>query len=466
MTPSRFDTSSDTIAAVATPPGRGAIVLIRMSGSGTRAILDQVFRPAGPRHRLVSHRVCLGRIVVPGDAESIDQVCVTFLGQPRTYTGQDMGEISCHGSPVLARDILAVLLGQGARLAMPGEFTQRAFLAGKLDLTQAEAIRDLVDSRTSFQARLARRQVDGSVSRSVRPVTEQLTDMIVRLETMVEFPDEAIDPEPPGQLPGLLEEMVSRLATIEKGFTLGRLVRDGFSLVITGRPNVGKSSLFNLLLGQDRAIVTEMPGTTRDLLREQANLNGIPITFMDTAGIRSAADKAERMGIDRSFSAIAEADVVLHVVDASGEWTAGEEDRLRDLPPHGLIVVLNKIDLPVRIQPEWLRDKCPASPVVAISALTGQGLESLRDTIVKVVLPGGAAGGIEGQLVSNIRQQECITAAREELQAALQTGRRGLTEEYVLFHLRRGLDHLGEVTGEITAEDILTKIFTTFCIGK
>jgi len=466
MTLAEIAALEDTIVAPATPPGRGALGLVRLSGPGAIAILRDCFRPASLRHRLRPNRVCLGGLAAPGDGEAIDQVMAACFQAPRSYTGQDMAEITHHGSPVIAKAIIELCLARGARLAQPGEFTLRAYLHGKLALTQAEAIHDLIGARTAHQARLAALQAAGSVSRLVRPLKEALLGIIVPLETAVEFVEET----EPGLSPAALTEQIGQLAgrieEVEKGFRLGALVRDGASVALAGLPNVGKSSLFNRLAGHERAIVTEIPGTTRDLLRESVDIVGLPVTLVDTAGRRTPADRLDALGQERSEDAMVEADAILVVLDASLPLSPEDEVLLAALPQKPTVTALNKADLPSRLDPGRLAAVRPDLRPWPVSALTGAGLDALREALRAALLPPLPVPAGDENLVTGLRQQECLRRSREELEAAKRCCTQGLSEEYCLYHLHRTLHRLDELTGHTRVEDILERIFSTFCIGK
>lgn len=461
MRPLRQD---DTIAAVATPPGRGAIAVVRVSGPESGSLIRRLFRPEG-RRRLVRSRAVLGRLIDPTDGSIIDQAVVTTYRAPRSYTGQDMAEISVHGSPVIVRDILRLLLHSGARLAEPGEFTLRAFLAGKLDLTQAEAVRDVVAARTLHQARVAERQLAGSISRSLQPVKDELIAIICTLETEVEFGEDMPEEHLARGLGERLSAVSKQLASITAGFRYARLLQDGFSLAIIGGANVGKSSLFNRLVGEERAIVTELPGTTRDVLREPIQIEGLPVTVFDTAGLRASDDRIERLGIEKSAVAAADADVIVFVIDASRGWELADGERLAAVRPHGVLLALNKSDLPIRTTPSFIQAARPATPVVLVSARTGAGLDELRRQIRLLVAPEDGLPA-DDAIIVGLRQQTCIRECLQALESAAAALAAGESEEFLLYHLRRSLAALDTLTGATAVEELLGRIFDTFCIGK
>ena len=440
----------NTIVAPATPIGRGAIAVIRLSGSSSCDIL----RRLTPETDNVKVRVAsLVKISDPITGELLDEALVTYFQAPHSVTGEDVVEISCHGSPTLVRTILDLTLQLGARLAEPGEFTLRALSNGKINLTQAEAIRDLISARTSTAVRQAARQVGGELSAALDPFKNELIRVIVLFESALEFVED--------DLPATeLEVVTSSLRLVEDGltglansFAAGRLVKDGIRVAIVGSPNVGKSSLFNRLVEQDRAIVTDIPGTTRDTLTESIEVGGIPVVLTDTAGLRETSDSIESLGIERSRRAISDADVILNVVDATGP--DGPSLVESETPQ---LLVFNKSDLVAA------HDFKTGINEINVSALTGQGLDELRAGILKCLNQNG--GQPEGLLITNARHHDLLKASIVEIQAArgLVTQRTG--EELIVVPLHNALKYLGQITGETTTEDILGEIFSTFCIGK
>lgn len=453
----------ETIVATATPPGKGAISIVRVSGPRTREFLASCLR-AWARSPLPERRPVVGHFC-NGQGRSLDRVLVTFFAQPASYTGEDVAEISCHGSPLIQRQILEALIALGARLARPGEFTLRAFLNGKMDLAQAEAVRDLIESQTAFQAQVASEQLEGKLSARLKPLKDEIVRVLCHMETSLEFVEDQVEPQAREQLVGRLEEVDRQLAELEDSFRVGRIVHDGVMVAISGKTNAGKSSVFNMLLIEDRAIVTAIPGTTRDALTEAFNLEGIPTRLADTAGIREAEDVVESLGVQKSLEYLRQADAVLFVVDSAEAF--GQEDLrvwefVQDKP---CVLVLNKSDLPARVQvPIEVESACVCA--VRVSALYGTGLEDLRRALLKVFMPD--ADGVEKEriLVTSIRHKQCIERARSHLKAGMDSYRSGLSEEFPLYDFRKALDALAEITGETTVEDILEQIFSTFCIGK
>lgn len=446
---------ADTIVAIATPPGRAGLGIVRMSGPQARGIAARFLVPAEwrPWQAHLAH-------LLDAQGHAIDQVVVTFFASPRSYTAEDLVEIACHGSPIVLRHAVERALEGGARLAEPGEFTLRAFLNGRIDLPQAEAVRDLIDATTLYQARIAAQQVDGSVSRRVAPLKEPLVELIALLEAGIDFAEDDVSVAP-------AEEILRRLAPILEGtrqlagsFQYGGLVRQGLTLAIVGRPNVGKSSLFNRLLEQDRAIVAELPGTTRDLVSETASIGGIPVKLCDTAGIRQTAERVESLGIERSYQAMADADLTLVVIDLAQPFTAEDESLMARAGGRALVVG-NKSDLARGAAPF---PKCQPA-LVAVSALTGEGIAELRDAILEAVAPKGVFERETG-FITSLRHEQLLGESAAYLEKACEAVRSSTPHEMLLLDLYGALGPFDAITGATTADDILNRIFSTFCIGK
>ena len=455
----------DTICALSTAPGRAGIAVVRLSGVESFGLLRKVFAPDKALADLPARHAILGRIIDARTGTEIDQALATCFPSPNSYTGEDVVEISLHGSPVLVSVLLDSLCAHGARLAEPGEFTMRAFLRGRMDLAQAEAVRDVVEATTVYQAQVASRQRSGDLSRQLEPAKSLLTDIIVQLESAVEFAEEDLGLESREMLAGKLGHAQEEVGKWIDSFRRGRIVRDGFSMAIVGRPNVGKSSLFNALLAQDRSIVLETPGTTRDLVSEYTNLEGIPVRLLDTAGVRASGDRVEQIGVDRSFRAMADADAILLVVDAS-QPPEEEDERLRErLAAMSCILVMNKCDLASVWSPEQKQAYAGDWPSMGVSALTGEHIDLLRKAILEHLF-GDSTAQRDGILVTNLRHCHCLEAARDHLARASAALRQGLSEEFALVDLHAGLRSLGAITGETSVEDILGEIFSRFCVGK
>ena len=446
---------ADSIVAISTPPGRAGLGIVRLSGPQARGIAAKFLVPAEwrPWQAHLAH-------LMDAQGHAIDQVVVTFFECPRSYTAEDLVEIACHGSPVVLRHAVERALEGGARLAEPGEFTLRAFLNGRIDLPQAEAVRDLIDATTLSQARIAAQQVDGSVSRRVAPLKEPLVELIALLEAGIDFAEDDVSVAP-------AEEILRRLAPILEGtrqlaasFQYGGLVRQGLTLAIVGRPNVGKSSLFNRLLEQDRAIVTEIPGTTRDLVSETASIGGIPVKLCDSAGIRQTAEHVERLGIERSYQAMADADLTLVVIDLARPFMA-EDESLMARAGGRVLLVGNKSDL-ARGAGEWPQSQPVPIPV---SALTGEGIAGLRDAILEAVAPKGVFEQETG-FITSLRHERLLRESAAYLEKACDAARSLTPHEMMLLDLYGALGPFDAITGATTADDILNRIFSTFCIGK
>jgi tRNA modification GTPase len=448
---------ADTIAAISTPPGRGGIGIVRLSGANARQVADAILRfPADSGWRSWGAR--MGELL---DAESnvVDQVVAAFFAAPKSYTAEDVVEISCHGAPVVLRLCLERALCAGARLAGPGEFTLRAYLNGRIDLPRAEAVRDLIDATTLYQARIAARQAEGSVSRRLAPLKEQLLELIALLEAGIDFAEDDVGVATDAEILRRLEPLHRGVAALARSFAYGNLVRSGLTLAIVGRPNVGKSSLFNRLLEQDRAIVTDLPGTTRDLVTEVAAIEGIPVKFSDTAGIREGEGLAETLGIERSFQAMADADLTLVVIDLSAPLLAQDLDLIAKARSQGRALIAgNKSDLPRAAESTEIQ-------LVEVSALTGEGIARLRRAILDTAAPEGALAPESG-FITSLRQAKLLEESEQYLDRARSAVREKIPHEMLLLDLYAALRPLDEITGATTADDILHRIFSTFCIGK
>jgi tRNA modification GTPase len=438
----------DTIAAISTPPGRGGLGVVRLSGARARAIAACILR-LPEMHAWKPWTAALAELA-DSDGGTVDQVVATFFERPRSYTAEDVVEIACHGSPVVLRFALERAVAAGARLAEPGEFTLRAFLNGRIDLPRAEAVRDLIEATTLYQARVAAQQLEGSVSRRIAPLKEQLLELIALLEAGIDFAEDDIAVAGPEQVLARLDPLIAGIARLAESFAFGRMVHAGLTLAIVGRPNVGKSSLFNRLLEQDRAIVTEIPGTTRDLVSETASIEGIPVRFVDTAGIRATRDAVETLGVERSLRAMADADLTLVVLDLSAPLESADHEILERAQRQGrFLVVGNKSDLPRRAEAEC----------VAVSALTGEGVPELRREIVGGVPP-------EAGFITSVRHEQCLKEALGWLEKGRAAARQAIPHEMLLLDFYAALQAIDAITGATTADDILNRIFATFCIGK
>lgn len=448
----------DTIVAISTPPGRGGIGVVRLSGPEARKIAAPMLRL---KSELAAGCALFGELIEPESGERIDEAVVTFFEKPHSYTTDDVVEISAHGSPVVLRHVVEMAVERGARLAEPGEFTLRAFLNGRLDLTQAEAVRDLIESQTLYQAKVAAQQLEGALSRRLAPIKKELVDLIALLEAGIDFAEDDVPVQPAAEILARIAAVRAPLETLASSFAYGKLVHEGLTLAIVGRPNVGKSSLFNRLVERERAIVTASPGTTRDLVSETVALGGIPVQLVDTAGLRAAVDEAESIGVRKSREALADADLVLVVTDAS-QPAAEDAELLDQVEDRSHIVVENKMDLAGSRQPAA---GGAANGKVRTSALTGEGIAELRGEILRHV--GGDAGAqAESGFLTNVRHQKLVHEALDGLAGAERATRESLPHEMLLLDLYSALRPLDEITGATTADDILNLIFGSFCIGK
>ena len=452
---------TDTICALSTPPGRSGIAVVRLSGSECLPIIRQICGETIPEPQ----KACLRRISDPRSGEEIDEAIVTFFKTPCSYTGENLVEISTHGNPVIIATLLDTLCYLGSRLASPGEFTMRAFLNGRIDLADAEAIHDVIQARTFYQARTARRQQSGALSKELQPVKDSLIETIVNMESAVEFAEEDLMTASPDIIQDLLGGARQRLEKLIHSFRKGRFVREGFTLAIVGPPNAGKSSVFNALLGRNRSIVTDIPGTTRDLVSEDAAINGIPVRLEDTAGLRIGGGEIENLGMERSRQAAMDADVVLLVIDASQYLTEEVYNLRRELISSEGIVVLNKSDLLACITEEEKRALADSWQYIDASAKTGQGIDKVQSLILKQI-SCGEEFDCDDFLITNLRHCLALEKALDSLEHARGAIGRRMSEEFALFDLHRALDALGEITGETGVENLLEEIFSRFCIGK
>jgi tRNA modification GTPase len=450
-----------TIVALSTPAGRSAVALIRLSGPRSLHIAAQLTQDQPDS--FLPRRTILRTFYDSKTGEVLDQAVVTYMPGPKSFTGEDVIEISCHGSPVVVRRLIDLFLEKGARLAEAGEFTMRALASGKLDLSQAEAIRDLIDAQTDAAARQAMRQLSGELALALQPTKESLLEVIVTLESALEFVEDDLPAVQIFEIEKQLKNISAELSKLAATYNAGHWLRDGVKVTIAGRPNVGKSSLFNSLLKRDRSIVTSIPGTTRDTITETINMGGVPVSLTDTAGIRTVADEVERIGIDRANSAIAEADLVLFVIDGSEEVTDLERQPFSPAGDSRYLVVFNKCDLPAFGTHKTSRLLNEAE-TVNVSALLGYGLDELCHKILDRV--GVRNSQDEGLLLTDARHHDLLKRSAGEIEIAIGLMRDHASEELVLVGLHNALKLLGAVTGETTSEDILSSIFATFCIGK
>jgi len=453
----------ETIAAIATPVGEGGLAVIRVSGPEALAVADACFRPVGKGSMAPSaaptHTIHFGHIVRQG--ENVDEVLLSVMRAPRTFTREDVVEIACHGGILPAKMVLDTILANGARLAQAGEFTRRAFLNGRIDLTQAEAVADLIHSRTELALRAANEQLAGKLSQRINELRDAMVQTLAHIEAHIDFPEEDIAPDTRDQLVDRLERGVAFMDELLRTANEGQILRRGIRAAIIGRPNAGKSSLLNQLLGHDRAIVSAIPGTTRDTVEEIANIRGLPVVFIDTAGLREARDEIEVEGIRRSRQSLEKAEFILHVLDVSEPLTPEDEKYLTEFASKNPILVLNKIDLPPRLKlpPEF------DTRTVEVCCLSGNGIEALKDLIKELAWSGDIKAEML-EVMINSRHQEALGRARAGTLRTIEELRSGQTLEVVAMDLRIAVNAIGEIVGKTTTEDLLDMIFSKFCIGK
>ncbi|MHB1458052.1 MAG: tRNA uridine-5-carboxymethylaminomethyl(34) synthesis GTPase MnmE [Armatimonadota bacterium] len=466
---------NDTIAAIATPIGEGGIGIIRISGRDAIETADNVFRTVSrvPVVGLPSQTAHYGFASDPSLGEVIDDGIITLYRAPRSYTGEDSAEIACHGGLVPMRRVLQAVLSSGARLAEPGEFTKRAFLNGRLDLAQAEAVLDIIRARTDEALRVARRQMDGALSLRVRMLREDMIAIMARIEASIDFPDDVNEPDKAWVTESITNAVLNTMELL-KTADRGRIYREGIQAVIIGRPNVGKSSLLNALLRESRAIVTPIPGTTRDIIEEQINIRGIPVKTIDTAGVRDTDDMVEQMGVDRARKIADQADVVIIVIDAECDLASADKKIINEFSHKKMIIDLNKVDI-IRDEDacemaeeikSWVDENIGNDICVIRTAIPeNKGIAELEDAIADTVLTGEIPL-CDGVIVSNIRHRQALQDARASLENALQTAEIGLPIDFISIDLKAAIGSLGFITGETVTEDIIDRIFSEFCIGK
>lgn len=454
----------DTIAAISTPLGEGGIGIIRISGKDAISIANKIFRsPKGVNLQDVkTHTIHYGFIVDPVTQEKVDEVLVTVMRAPHTYTREDVVEINCHGGYITLKRILDIVLAQGARLAEPGEFTKRAFLRGRIDLSQAESVIDLIRAKTEQAQKIALEHLSGKLSHKINELRDRLMRVCAHVEAYIDFPEEDIDGLTQEEIQSEINSVKEEIKKLIEGYEEGKIYREGLTTAIVGKPNVGKSSLLNALLMKDRAIVTEIPGTTRDIIEEYVNIKGMPLKIVDTAGIRQTHDLVEAEGIKRSLRAASEAELVLLVLDSSRPIDSLDEEIINKVIHKKVIVVVNKKDIKSKeFQiPNSLKDK----PMVEISALKGEGIEELKELIFNTTISGKYEQ--EGLIVTKLRHKLALDKALEALNNALQSFKEKEPLEITAMFLREALSFLGQIVGVVTTEEILNLIFSEFCIGK
>lgn len=456
----------DTIAAISTPYGESGIGIVRVSGPGAKELAAKLFRPKQSGKAFQSHHVHYGEIVDPVEGTVIDEVLLLFMAKPRTYTREDVLEIHCHGGYLVLRRILECTLREGARLAEPGEFTKRAFLNGRIDLAQAEAVIETIKAKTPVGLRAANEQLRGRLSGEILEIKEILLAALAEIEGRLDFPDEDLGDVGSDGIYGDLERISVWLKGLISSFEHGRALRDGIVVVIVGKTNVGKSSLLNVLLGDEKAIVTELAGTTRDVIEDTVSLSGVILRVVDTAGIRKWRNIVEQEGIRRTRRMIKEADLILVVVDWSRCLNDEDERIFKLVRKKRNIVVLNKIDLCQKFGKERIEEAFPGAPMVGVSVRTGEGVERLREEIHDFIVKSGMGGSGDGTVIIEVRHKRGLEEALEAVERAKTEVGQGASPEIAAFEIRCVLEKLGEIVGETVSEDILDRIFSRFCVGK
>ena len=459
-------TDNDTIAAIATPIGQAGIGIIRISGPLSAEIAEKTFRPKKPVQGLNSHHLYLGSFLDPSSGELVDEVLLSFMKAPHSYTREDIVEINSHSGYLLLSRALQIILDQGARLARPGEFTLRAFLNGRIDLTQAEAVIDLINAKSDRGLHLASQQIQGTFRNEIEGLRQKAIDFLAHAEVAIDFPDEESEIISRGKTSKRIgKEIVKPIEDLIEAQATKRLWVDGINTVIVGRVNAGKSSILNRLLNEQRAIVTAIPGTTRDIIESTITIEGLPLRLMDTAGFRNVKNEVERIGIHFTEQKLAEADFLLVVIDQSRPLNHNDHNIIAQSRGKNALIVINKIDLPSRLSKEAEHDTFSGLPIVKISALTGQGLDQLRKGISGCLLKGDI-DVTSPDVAPNLRHRQALIDAAQFFKSAGRKAEKDAPMEIVAFELKSGLDALGEIIGETTTEDVLDSIFSQFCLGK
>ena len=456
----------DTIAAISTPFGESGIGIVRMSGPLAEPIAKKLFKPKKDQPCFISHHFHYGEIIDPQNGRPIDEVLIVLMKSPKTYTREDMVEIHCHGGYLILQRVLELVLKQGARMAEPGEFTKRAFLNGRIDLTQAEAVIDLITAKTMASLEIANQQLKGVLYREMTSLKEDLVEQLALIEAHIDFPEEEIDPISLGKMRQDLKRMVHQIEGWIASFEEGKIFREGISCAIIGKTNVGKSSLLNVLLKEERAIVTPIPGTTRDVIEEVLNICGIPVRLMDTAGLRKAMDSIEQEGVRRAKERVSDSDFVLLMIDGSRPLDADDMEIFEEIKEKKKVVALNKKDLPLKISLEDVESRFQENPVISISCLRNEGIDDLKEAIYHYLVHRDVRSSPEHLIVANIRHKTALSQMRDNLSNAVKGLEERTSPEFIAFEIRSALEALGEIVGETTTEEILNRIFEQFCIGK
>ena len=456
----------DTIAAIATPFGESGIGIVRISGSHAESIFKNLFKFKKNSRRLSSHCLNYGEIVDPESGIPVDEVLLVLMKGPKTYTREDCLEIHCHGGYLVLQKVLELVLRSGARLAQPGEFTKRAYFNGRIDLTQAEAVVDLIRSKTMMSLEIANQQLRGLLHDELFGMKQNLMDVLTLIEAHIDFPEEDFEPMSHESLRENLESLAKKTHDMVASYEEGRIFREGISCAIIGKANVGKSSLLNILLREDRAIVTPIPGTTRDVIEEVLNIREIPVRLVDTAGWRRTVDPIEMEGVKRTRQRASDSDLILLVLDGSQPLSHEDTEILCEVETRKKVIVINKRDLPLGISTDQIRGFSEKDPTVFISALENTGIDELKETIYRSLIQRNQRTSPEYLLVANVRHKDALSRASESIIHALKGLEEGTSPEFIAFEMRSALEAIGEIIGETTHEDVLNRIFQQFCIGK
>jgi len=459
--------NDNTIAAISTAPGEGGIGIVRISGSDSLKILDKIFKSSKNKDTMEfsTYNIRYGDIIDPENGSVIDEVLVSYMKSPNTYTKEDVVEINCHGGTIPVKRILETVLKNGAMLAEPGEFTKRAFLNGRIDLSQAEAVIDMIRSKTEKSMDAALLQLQGSLSKKLRDIRERLVDIMSHVEASIDFPEDDIEEVLFKKLESECIDILEQIEDMIQTSDTGKILREGLNTVIIGKPNVGKSSLLNALLEENRAIVTSVPGTTRDIIHEYLNIKGVPVNITDTAGIRETCDEVEKIGVERTKEYFSKADLIIFVLDSSDSFTKEDEQIFELIGDKKCIILINKVDLPTKLDRDVAQKYGSGKTVIDISIKSGKGIESLKDEIYDMVYRGEIKHTSE-VLVTNVRHKDLLVKAKHALENAVYTLKESMPLDLVSIDIRECLERIGEITGETVQEDIINRIFTQFCIGK
>lgn len=456
---------NDTIAAISTPLGEGGIAVIRVSGDESVALVDRIFKSKTKLADAATHTVHYGYIIDSKTGNKLEEVLVTLMLAPRTFTLENVVEVSCHGGIVSVRKVLDLILSEGARLAEPGEFTKRAFLNGRIDLTQAEAVIDLIRAKSDRAFSVALKQVEGNLSKRIKELRYELVELMAHIEVNIDYPEHDVEEMTNAFIKNKCEQVMGQIDTLLHTAEQGKILREGIVTAIVGKPNVGKSSLLNALAQENRAIVTDIPGTTRDVIEEYVNIGGIPLKLLDTAGIRETEDVVEQIGVERSRSAVTDADLILYMVNQAEELTAEDLGMIELVKHKQTIVILNKMDLPSRVDRTVIESHFASERIVELSLIDGQGLVDLEKAI-SIMFFEGSIEGADLTYVSNVRHISLLKQAKRSLEDALSANEQYVPIDMIQIDIRAAWEQLGEVIGDAVAESLIDQIFSQFCLGK